>query len=344
MKKLYYLLCLGLTTTAIQAQNVTDVSDLEGTWQFTVRMVSEASNSTVTIEDDEATMNFEVTVYGNDVTFTAAEQSDIVLNATFESSTGTLTFKPNQLGLVGSNYMGIGSWYSTGTASSITQIQGTVSADTYEFTPTKFQPFPLMPTMWSDFLATYTWGFCKCSYTSQSYTSGNIASAPEYYMYAVSKAVKVTASIEIADVNINEAPQDNPTQAIITVNITGSSLDNTEISVTYQLNDQSPVEMKTGNDAGTYTATIEYSKTAPATYIVKIKAVASVDGEVVASDENENAGTITVPKSAGIANIIAETSPSTARYYNLLGIEVKNPANGIYIKLVDNKATKVLIK
>ena len=38
----------------------------------------------------------------------------------------------------------------------------------------------------------------------------------------------------------------------------------------------------------------------------------------------------------------AEAAP--ARYYNLQGVEVANPENGLYIRVSGDKATKVIIK
>ncbi|MBQ9076425.1 MAG: hypothetical protein IJY31_01070, partial [Muribaculaceae bacterium] len=54
------------------------------------------------------------------------------------------------------------------------------------------------------------------------------------------------------------------------------------------------------------------------------------------------------PQSTGVDNIgnsIDEKAIDTpAEYYNLQGIKVKNPSNGIYIKVQGNKATKVYLK
>lgn len=49
---------------------------------------------------------------------------------------------------------------------------------------------------------------------------------------------------------------------------------------------------------------------------------------------------------SGIDNVVVDTEDSNApvEYYNLQGIRVENPANGIYIKRQGSKATKVLIK
>ncbi len=51
-------------------------------------------------------------------------------------------------------------------------------------------------------------------------------------------------------------------------------------------------------------------------------------------------------ETSGIDNVVVDTDDSDApvEYYNLQGIRVENPANGIYIKRQGSKATKVLIK
>lgn len=49
------------------------------------------------------------------------------------------------------------------------------------------------------------------------------------------------------------------------------------------------------------------------------------------------------PISTGIESIEVEEN-ATVRYFNLQGVEVSNPANGIYIRVSGNKATKVVVK
>lgn len=47
----------------------------------------------------------------------------------------------------------------------------------------------------------------------------------------------------------------------------------------------------------------------------------------------------------GIEEIeVAETDDASARYFNLQGVEIANPENGIYIRVSGNKADKVIIK
>ena len=42
--------------------------------------------------------------------------------------------------------------------------------------------------------------------------------------------------------------------------------------------------------------------------------------------------------------IVDENVDAPARYFNLQGVEVANPSNGIYIKLQGNRSSKVYIK
>lgn len=49
-------------------------------------------------------------------------------------------------------------------------------------------------------------------------------------------------------------------------------------------------------------------------------------------------------ENAGIGDITVETPNGPATYYNLQGVRVENPSNGIFIRREGNKATKVLVK
>ena len=39
-----------------------------------------------------------------------------------------------------------------------------------------------------------------------------------------------------------------------------------------------------------------------------------------------------------------EAVDSDARYFNLQGVEVKNPENGVYVKVANGKVSKVIVK
>lgn len=47
---------------------------------------------------------------------------------------------------------------------------------------------------------------------------------------------------------------------------------------------------------------------------------------------------------AGINNVAVDNANAPVQYFNLQGVEVANPENGIYIRRQGNKATKVLVK
>ncbi len=49
-------------------------------------------------------------------------------------------------------------------------------------------------------------------------------------------------------------------------------------------------------------------------------------------------------KTSGIDNVEIENSDAPIEYYNLQGVKVANPSNGIFIKVQGNKASKVLVK
>lgn len=59
--------------------------------------------------------------------------------------------------------------------------------------------------------------------------------------------------------------------------------------------------------------------------------------------KGQNSCQYSLTQSTGISNIASETNGS-AQYYNILGTKVTNPTQGLYIKVVNGKATKVLIK
>ena len=50
-----------------------------------------------------------------------------------------------------------------------------------------------------------------------------------------------------------------------------------------------------------------------------------------------------VSGSVGIDNIEEDSTSTEERYFNLQGTEVKNPANGIFIRVKNGKATKVAL-
>ena len=56
------------------------------------------------------------------------------------------------------------------------------------------------------------------------------------------------------------------------------------------------------------------------------------------------AAMFTVSKTQGVNDVIAADAEVAPVYYNLQGVRVANPANGLYIKVAGEKASKVLVK
>ena len=50
------------------------------------------------------------------------------------------------------------------------------------------------------------------------------------------------------------------------------------------------------------------------------------------------------PNGSGIEDIVADEVEGAAKYYNLQGVEVANPENGLYIVKRGNKVAKELVK
>ena len=65
--------------------------------------------------------------------------------------------------------------------------------------------------------------------------------------------------------------------------------------------------------------------------------------EGVPADGNTNGKfLVTLPSSASVDSPIVD-SEAPVEYYNLQGMRVENPANGIYIRRQGSKATKVVL-
>lgn len=63
-----------------------------------------------------------------------------------------------------------------------------------------------------------------------------------------------------------------------------------------------------------------------------------------AHNNNCLAAMFTVSKTQGVNDVIAADAEVAPVYYNLQGVRVANPANGLYIKVAGEKASKVLVK
>ena len=51
-----------------------------------------------------------------------------------------------------------------------------------------------------------------------------------------------------------------------------------------------------------------------------------------------------VNSEAGVNDIVVDEANAPVEYYNLQGVRVANPENGLYIRVQGKKATKVLVK
>lgn len=63
-----------------------------------------------------------------------------------------------------------------------------------------------------------------------------------------------------------------------------------------------------------------------------------------AANSNCLAAMFTVSKTQGVNDVIAADAEVAPVYYNLQGVRVANPANGLYIKVAGEKVSKVLVK
>ncbi len=72
--------------------------------------------------------------------------------------------------------------------------------------------------------------------------------------------------------------------------------------------------------------------------------IANADGSVSVYVYLPGAGlaSYTLTKSSGVDNIIAGDNDAPVKYFNLQGVQVENPVNGIFIRVQGNTATKVV--
>lgn len=66
--------------------------------------------------------------------------------------------------------------------------------------------------------------------------------------------------------------------------------------------------------------------------------------ELVTTDKETGTIQLYASNAAGVNDIVAEDSNAPVEYYNLQGVRVANPENGLYIRVQGKKATKVLVK
>lgn len=88
-----------------------------------------------------------------------------------------------------------------------------------------------------------------------------------------------------------------------------------------------------------YTETIDLSKFAGQKVQIAFKYQSTT--EIAGTWEIKN---VKVTGLSGVNDVIAEDTDAPVVYYNLQGVRVDNPANGLYIRVQGKKATKVLIR
>lgn len=99
-----------------------------------------------------------------------------------------------------------------------------------------------------------------------------------------------------------------------------------------------PVVCETGGQSfGSYTARPVYNE---AGEVEKVE----IYQWYGANNNNCLAAMFTVSKTQGVNDVIAADAEVAPVYYNLQGVRVANPANGLYIKVAGEKASKVLVK
>ena len=68
------------------------------------------------------------------------------------------------------------------------------------------------------------------------------------------------------------------------------------------------------------------------------------DFELVTTDKEAGTIQLYVNSEAGVNDIVVDEANAPVEYYNLQGVRVANPENGLYIRVQGKKATKVLVK
>lgn len=144
-------------------------------------------------------------------------------------------------------------------------------------------------------------------------------------------------------ITINEAKVETVKgTATVTVSVSHQSIDESSLTVSYKVDGGEYKELTLSEAEGVHTADINITEHEKGVHTVTVKAVANdLNGDEVTAEEQQ-AGTFETPGTTGIDNVAADKA-GNVRYFNLQGIEVKNPATGIYIKVEDGKASKVAL-
>ena len=128
-------------------------------------------------------------------------------------------------------------------------------------------------------------------------------------------------------------------QLIVTFTSENIPADATLSAIATEYNTRENTEAVVENDATTAIINLKnLEEKTEYTYMVVMQATAA-DGETILT--RSNAIEITVA-TTGVDGIVIDNN-SNVRYYNFQGVEISNPVKGqMYIKVVDNKATKVV--
>lgn len=105
-----------------------------------------------------------------------------------------------------------------------------------------------------------------------------------------------------------------------------------------------PVEATLNHFEGTGTATLTVNANARYNHYVTLAAYDNNGNVLAESNRLDISSEVTDANTSGIEDLINDNNGAT-RYFNLQGVEVKNPQSGtVVIKVSDNKAEKVLVK
>lgn len=155
------------------------------------------------------------------------------------------------------------------------------------------------------------------------------------------------------DGTISDVPQFKASKGGIVTTVSPGLVKN--VTVEYKKSNESlivrgsnePFTTSTGNiTEGTELGIIEYEKNATVSF--------DVEGEwqyvgLAATNENDKAFkfisiSITWEKNADGISAVEAAANEVPVYYNLLGVRVDNPSNGIYIRCANGKSQKVILK
>lgn len=351
MKKLYAFLFAAAFAATAYADGE---PDLTGYWDFT-GIVNTGGNWTADKAGEEpSTLSFLASTTDNVnyvFTYVANNEYNIKGQLTNDGGSWWIVFNKDPRGLQESSqrYLQVecGMINSSGSVGGFYNFRFSVDqgGDELEIGETVQMQFAAGMTF-SALLAGYSPIFSWDTYETSGYAAG---SRQIEFGFIFESAVKATASVADPTVTITEQ-EVTSTDSSATVTVTVETADLPEDAtvtveyavVTEETQDQAQYNPMTPSGNDEYEATISFDAYEPGDYFVMVKATATSDGDEVASAGPVQAGTFTV-KYSGIDSISGDLDGET-RFFNLQGIEVNNPGKGLFIKVVNGKSTKVLVK